>query len=129
MKKDFQKWHKTKSGINDTKGHRFYHEREVWWCSVGLNVGYEMDGKGKDFVRPILVIKGFSKEVFLCIPLTTKLKQGKYYCDIDLGDGQTRRVILSQIRLIDAKRLQEKITMIDIKQFEKIKKAVIAILA
>src|SRR3989344_6646831 len=109
MKKDFQKWHTLKQNIHNEKERRFYHEREIWWCSLGENVGFEQDGKGSDFARPILIIRGFNKEVFLCVPLTTKNKKGKYYADIDLGDKVIRKVILSQIRLIDSKRLQEKI--------------------
>ena len=29
----------------------FFHEREVWWCAVGVNVGTEVDGKNDDFER------------------------------------------------------------------------------
>ena len=103
----------------------FYHEREVWWCALGLNVGFEQDGKGEDFSRPVLVIKGFSKNILLCIPLTTKPKEGKYYHDINLGDGLARKVILSQIRLIDSKRLEEKICTLDEIQFGSIKQKII----
>lgn len=89
-----------------------------------MNVGFEQDGKGEDFSRPILVIKGFSKNVLLCIPLTTRLKEGKYYYDILLGDEIKRKVILSQIRLIDSKRLEEKICTIDERQFKTIKQKI-----
>ena len=122
-KKDFLIWHKTKAGIDDIRERPVFHSREVWWCSIGLNVGFEQDGKGKNFSRPVLIIRGFSKEVFLCIPLTTKLKEGKYYHAIDLGEGVLRRVILSQIRLLDSKRLQETITTIGEGEFNEIKKA------
>jgi len=118
MEKDFDKWHKVKRDIHKRETRPFYHEREVWWCSVGENVGFEMDGKGEDFTRPVLIIKGFSKEVFLCVPITTKLKTGKYYADINFGDGEARKVILSQIRLIDGRRLQEKIITLDEPHFK-----------
>lgn len=128
MEKDFQKWHNVKQEIHHIKERRFYHEREVWWCSIGANVGFEQDGKGPDFDRPVLVIKGFSREVFLCIPLTTKIKEGPYYHAISLGDGVPRMVILSQIRLVDSKRLQEKVATIDEAQFSAIKQAIIRLM-
>lgn len=128
MQKDFTAWHKSKTDIDSSIDRAFFHQREVWWCSIGSNVGFEQDGKGKNFARPVLILKGFSKEVFLCVPLTTKLKEGRYYHFIDVGDGIPRKVILSQVRLLDSKRLQEKIATVDEIQFSKIKKAVIRLL-
>jgi len=125
IKKDFNNWNQKKILLNNNRDSFFYHEREVWWCSLGVNVGFEQDGKGEDFSRPILVIKGFSRNVLLCIPLTTKPKEGKYYLDISLKDEIKRKVILSQIRLIDSKRLKEKICTIDKKQFRIIKQKII----
>ncbi len=130
MQKDFDSWNKIKKtiDINNNDSAPFYNEREVWWCSLGLNIGFEQDGKGKDYARPILVIKGFSKQVLLCLPLTTKQKEGKYYSNVDLKDGIQRKVILSQIRLIDSKRLQEKISTLDEIQFKEIKQKIIRLL-
>ncbi|MEK7157860.1 MAG: type II toxin-antitoxin system PemK/MazF family toxin, partial [Patescibacteria group bacterium] len=128
MKKDFGKWNNKKTEIDHANNPAFYHEREVWWCSTGLNVGFEQDGKGENFSRPVLIVKGFNKNVFLSVPLTTKAKDGKYYYRIDLGDGVSRKIILSQIRLLDSKRLQEKITTINKEQFSEIKKAIIQLL-
>ncbi|MEI6296407.1 MAG: type II toxin-antitoxin system PemK/MazF family toxin [bacterium] len=124
MEKDFDSWNEKKKIISNLNN-LFYHEREIWWCHLGINVGFEQDGKGSNFLRPILIIKGFSKNVLLCVPLTTKSKQGKYYSEIVLGDGLSRRVILSQLKMIDSKRLREKICMIDEEQFKKIKQKII----
>jgi mRNA interferase MazF len=125
MEKPFHKWSLIKQSIHSRSKRPFYHEREIWWCSMGVNIGFEQDGKGRNFTRPILIMKGFSKQVLLCVPLTTQLKQGKYYHDIFLDDNISRQVILSQIKLIDSKRLLEKITKIDERQFLDIKKAII----
>ena len=77
MKKDYQRWHEEKTAIEDSYGQRvFFHEREVWWCSIGFNVGFEQDGRGEKFARPVLVFKKFNKEVFWAIPLSTKIKTG-----------------------------------------------------
>jgi len=40
MKKDFQNWHKIKADIDQFRLSPFFREREIWWCSLGANVGY-----------------------------------------------------------------------------------------
>jgi len=125
MVKNFENWHRKKAKIDAKSNRPNFHEREVWWCALGVNVGFEMDGKGEDYARPVLIIKVFNKEIFVCIPLTTRQKIGKYYMPIDMGDGTERMVILSQIRLVDARRLEEKVATIKNEHFRAIKKAVI----
>jgi mRNA-degrading endonuclease toxin of MazEF toxin-antitoxin module len=108
MKKDFQKWHTKKEFLQDEKVRAFFHEREVWFCSLGENVGFEQDGSGEEFLRPVVVIKKFNQEVCWGIPLTKNQKKGQYYFSFQLND-KTSTAILSQIRLIDSKRLQYKL--------------------
>jgi mRNA interferase MazF len=57
MKKDFRKWHFRKKLVHESKNIPYFYEREIWWCSIGLNVGYEQDGKNDNFERPVLVLK------------------------------------------------------------------------
>lgn len=59
MTKEFIKWNSEKVLVHTDKVRPFFHEREVWWCSLGINVGFEQDGSGKDFLRPIVIIKKF----------------------------------------------------------------------
>jgi mRNA interferase MazF len=129
MKKDFKSWHTKKSSIHDDAHPRVYfNEREIWWCSLGANIGYEQDGKGDDFMRPVIILKQFNKEVFWALPLTTQTKNGKYYFPVDLRDGRERRAILSQLRLVDAKRLKKKLAVLPEVSFQELRKAVIALL-
>ena len=125
MEKDFQKWHKAKKELDKNLSRLFFHEREVWWCSIGLNIGFEQDGRGECFARPILIFKKFNNEVFWAIPLSTKIKKGKFYVSIELGDGVPRVVIISQLRLMDAKRLIDKMSTVSDANYKLIKKAVI----
>jgi hypothetical protein len=60
------------------KSHLFK-EREVWWCSIGLNVGDEEFGKGVQFARPVLVFKKLSANLFLGLPLSGQPKEGGWY--------------------------------------------------
>ena len=125
MEKDFQKWHKAKKELDKNLSRLFFHEREVWWCSTGLNIGFEQDGRGEYFARPILIFKKFNNEVFWAIPLNTKIKKGKFYVSIELGDGVPRVVIISQLRLMDAKRLIDKMSTVSDDNYKLIQKAVI----
>lgn len=127
MEKDFQQWNNRKTWINNKKPRAFFNERDVWWCSMGINIGFEQDGKGQQFSRPILVFKKFNNEIFWGIPLTTKVKENKFYLPISLKELGQQAVIVSQMRLIDSKRLLAKLSYINKEDYLKIKKAVIAL--
>lgn len=126
MKKDFKEWHFMKTEIEHADGTRlFFHEREVWWCSIGHNVGFEQDGKGDKFARPVLIFKKFNKEVFWALPISTRIKKSKFYAPVKLNDNVDRVAIISQLRLIDAKRLIDKIGVVGEANYKDIQKAVI----
>jgi hypothetical protein len=129
MKKDFEKWHDKKERIHAIEERPFFHTREVWWCSLGANVGYEEDGKNEKFARPVLVFKKFNNEIFWAIPLTLQVKKTeanmKFYSVIHLSDDIERLAILSQLRLIDAKRLIVKIDFISKKNYSEVQKTII----
>jgi mRNA-degrading endonuclease toxin of MazEF toxin-antitoxin module len=122
--KQFDTWNEQKKRIHYTDQHLFYHKREVWWCSLGVNVGFEQDGTGADFERPVLILRGFSAHVCLVLPLTTSSKKNPYHLPVGIVDNKKAFVIFSQLRLIDTRRLINKIGVIDEKSFENIRKAV-----
>ena len=124
MQKTFDEWNKRKKEVDNLIVRSLYHRREVWWCTLGTNIGFEQDGTGTGYQRPVLVIRGFSASVCLVVPLTTSLKDNKYHISAGVVDGKQAFVIISQIRLIDTKRLAEKIGYISIADFETIRKAV-----
>lgn len=128
MTKDFDRWNNEKKKVHNLSENKFYHPRDIWWCSLGVNVGFEQDGTGQDFERPVLVLRGFSKHVCLVIPLTTSHKENPYHINLGIIDGKPAAAIISQIRLIDTKRLINKIDVVNEKSFEEIKKAIKALL-
>ena len=129
MEKDFQKWHSEKASIHHDKKRPFFHVREVWFCSLGANVGFEQDGSGDRYLRPVLVLRKFNNEVLWVLPFTKHDKKGKYYFSVTISEGMApSAVILSQIRLIDAKRLQYKLGDVSEKDFLEIKKRLQAFL-
>lgn len=122
MKKDFKKWHGQKQEIENDRPRVFFNEREIWFCYLGENVGYEQDGRGDEFLRPVVVLKKFNNEVLWATPLTKTKKKSKYYFSFVFNAEKDMSVaILSQIRLVDAKRLKYKIGDIKISDFEILK--------
>jgi mRNA interferase MazF len=89
-----------------------FKEDEIWWCSIGMNVGVEIYGKGNKFARPVLIFKKFDGDSFLGLPLTSKTKEGTWHMPIHSGGGDGT-VLLAQARVFDARRLIKKIGMIN----------------
>ena len=123
MKKEFDLWNKRKKEINDGEPN-FYHVREIRWCSLGINVGFEQDGTSKTYKRPVLIVKGFSRHVCLVVPLTTSQKKNRYHMPVGVVEEKEAFAILSQIRLIDTKRLHDRLIVLDKNRFEEIRKAI-----
>ncbi|MFC1615269.1 type II toxin-antitoxin system PemK/MazF family toxin [Patescibacteria group bacterium] len=103
-KKDFDGWNIQKKITDNKENKKTFHEREAWFIKIGENVGFEQNGKGEKFLRPVIIYKKFSKNVFLGIPLTRAIKEGKFYSIFDFKSKKSN-AILSQIRLFDSKRL------------------------
>jgi len=117
----FIEWTKLKIRIHiSPEKELFFHEREIWWASLGVNIGFEQDGKNETFERPILVVKKFNRHVLWVLPLTSKERIGKYYYQIEY-QGEKSTVILSQLRLISSKRLIRKIRKLSSSEFKEIK--------
>ncbi|MEK7604624.1 MAG: type II toxin-antitoxin system PemK/MazF family toxin [Patescibacteria group bacterium] len=124
MRKDFDGWNEEKKAIDEHAHAPLYHEREIRWCRLGINIGFEQDGTGPGRSRPALILKAFSRSVCLVVPLTTSVKKNPYYIPIGAVGERAASVIISQLRLVDTKRLEQKITTLDKKTFMHIRKAV-----
>ena len=123
--KDFDAWNEEKKRTDANTAYLpLYHERQVRWCRLGANVGFEQDGSGEDFSRPVLILRGFSRHVCLIVPLTTSAKQNKYRVPVGIVDGVNAVALISQVRLIDTKRLDRHIATLDNETFDRIRKAV-----
>jgi mRNA interferase MazF len=103
---------------------KYFQERDVWWASIGINIGDEENGKHQKFERPVLILKKFNQHLILIVPLSSKLKNNnKYYHKIIIS-GQSGSVIVSQIRAISSKRLIRKMGQIDIKNFSALRQLI-----
>ena len=127
MKKDFWKWHEKKGEVNEAEGTALFHEREVWWCTLGTNIGFEQDGSGELFTRPVVILTKFNLDACLLVPLTAKPKKGKYYFDVGDVAGRKVAAVLSQLRFVDRKRLASKIATMDKNVFKALTRAVVTV--
>ena len=128
MQKDFDGWNREKKSINELEIGPFCYERELWWCRLGINIGFEQDGSDAKYNRPILILKRLSLQTCLVIPLTTSPNNHKFRPSVGLVLNKEARALLSQIKVIDTKRLFEKIGNLDRKIFNDIRKTAKAML-
>lgn len=102
-KKDFLNWTTQKEHIEQNMPETLaFSEGQIWWCSLGINVGSEQDGKNR-FERPVLVVKKFNNRMCWAIPITSKTKSGDHHLTLNTHEGGGT-LILSQMRLISVKR-------------------------
>jgi mRNA-degrading endonuclease toxin of MazEF toxin-antitoxin module len=121
MKKDFDNWNEIKKQT-DGELPRLYTVREIWWCQFGLNIGTEQNGSGERFLRPAVILRGFGTDACLVVPLTTSLREHPLRVSVGMVDGRQARANLSQIRIIDTRRLAEKVGFLDKAIFAELKK-------
>jgi mRNA interferase MazF len=121
MYKDFDKWNIEKQLVDKKKVNRdlFFHERELWWCSAGINIGVESNGKNENFERPMLIVKKFNADMLWVIPMTTKEKNDKYHYLIN-QELIKSWAVLSQLKTISTKRLLRKIGSVSELEFKEI---------
>ena len=123
IQKNFTAWNFKKIETDSKSIVPQFKIREIFWARVGENIGFEQSGSGHNFIRPVLILRKFNNHLFWGIPLTTAEKSGKYYLKFEFN-GKSQRAIISQLRLFDAKRLEQKIGTMSKFDFQKIEKAV-----
>lgn len=117
----YDNWNTTKKNLALVDRQVLFKESEVWWCSMGLNIGTETYGKGPGFKRPILIFKKLSTESCLILPITSKVKNGDWFTEVTILN-EKRWIMLYQIRMINIKRLESRIDTICEFDFKKVKK-------
>jgi len=122
MQRDFDRWNNIKKKTN-AEHPRLYTVREMWWCRLGVNVGTEQDGKGDWYVRPCVILRGFGPDACLVVPLTTSLRKHALRLPVGLVNGFQACANLSQIRVVDTRRLEEKIEFLEKDAFSRLRKA------
>jgi mRNA-degrading endonuclease toxin of MazEF toxin-antitoxin module len=120
--KKYDKWNEVKKDIVIKNKNLTFKVREIYWLSVGQNIGYEIYGKGDEYLRPVLILRKFSKESFLGIPLTSVSKNDMFHFEFTpINKVKINYAILSQIKLFSAKRIKSKMGKISQDDFKSLK--------
>ena len=112
-------WNGIKKELSMKPSNALFKEGEVWWISVGVNLGRESFGKGERFARPVLVFKKLTKDIFFGLPITSRENIGSWYIPIELP-GRSRLAMLHQARIFDRKRMLERMGALKEAEFEAI---------
>jgi len=99
-----QEWCKLKIALWGRQSKVVFKPGDIWWCSLGMNLGEEIFGKGAKFTRPVLIFRKFTNNSFLGLPLTKQ-----------------NWVMLNQARVLDKKRLTNRIGALDNSDFKKVR--------
>ena len=125
MEKDYTAWMAVKASLNNNLARPIgFKPRDIWICSIGENIGFEEDGIGSLFVRPVLILKAFSNVMCHIVPLSTTGKRGNFYYEFDGQTGKVSVALLTQSRVVDSSRLRRKIGVVSKKDFAEIKERI-----
>ena len=111
--KKYDDWNRVKKKINEKEKLITYKERDIFWANIGENIGFEQNGKGSDFMRPILVFRKFTNKMFLGVPLSTQLRDGSFFFQFQFLEDKRSTALLVQAKMFDVKRLDRRIGMIN----------------
>jgi len=115
-----KEWCKLKVALRNKQDKVVFKQGDIWWCSLGMNLGEEMFGKGTRFTRPILIYRKFIGKSFLGLPITKQEKKGSWYVEITIH-GEKRWIMLNQARALDKKRLTNRMGALDGADLKKVR--------
>lgn len=115
-----QEWCTLKIALWNNQSKVVFKQGDIWWCSLGMNLGEEMFGRGPKFRRPVLIFRKFTGNSFMGLPITRQERQGSWYVEITIH-GEKRWIVLNQARILDKKRLTNRIGELDSADFKKVR--------
>ena len=118
---EYDKWNEVKKKTSQKIRKLGLKPREIFWVKIGKNIGSEEYGKDSEFVRPVIIIRKLTSDLFLGIPLTSTLKNNDYfhqfiYTNKTRGDIENTAMIL-QLRTFSIKRVLSKIGKVNQEEF------------
>lgn len=112
MPKPFDAWNEKMKALDATHPRVFAHQREIWWCSLGVNIGVETDGKNKDFERPVVIMRVYNLDAVLVLPITSKKGDNRFHFRSETKSRGQLWIKLTQARVVSVKRLTRKVDVI-----------------
>ncbi len=128
MMEKFLNWFRKKTHISQQTLPADFHVSvgEIWWCSLGENVGIEINGKGDNYLRPVLILKVFNRQHVWVVPLSSQ-EQSQFHIKISsLSTSVT--IVVSQLRAVSTLRLFRYVNTISVDDFHFITDSIIELL-
>ncbi len=100
----FDQWNSLKKQLDCKEKIIDFYEGNIYFMSVGQNIGHEIYGKNELFLRPVLVYKKLTNTTFLGIPLTSQNKEGSYFFEFSYKKNKRSVALLHQMRVYDIRR-------------------------
>ena len=121
---EYDIWNSIKKETNNNKRKLGIKPRDIFWAKIGQNVGFEQNGKGDNFARPVIIVRKLTSELFLGIPLTSTIKEGDYFHSFQYNNHSNGLVqnsaLILQIRVFSIRRLMNRTGIINQKDFDEI---------
>ena len=121
MDNKFDIWNEVKKEADKTERQIGFKKREIFWVRIGQNIGSEEFGKGNEFQRPVLIVRVLNANLFIGVPLTSKIKENNdYFQEIIFNTKKgisTNSAMLLQVKTFDKKRLMGKIGKLNKEDF------------
>jgi len=123
--KKYDEWNEVKKQTSLKKRKLGIKPREIFWVKIGQNIGDEEFGKGEEFLRPVIVVRQLTSDLFFGIPTTTTLKcDNDYFHKISYKDTSKKEItstaMLLQFKTFSKKRILSKLGKIEANEFDKI---------
>ena len=93
--KIFVAWTKIKVMVHLSEREIYPKIKEIWWASLGQNIGVEINGKNENFERPVAVIKVFNRFGVLVAPISSTVKEDKYCVHFINNEGEEKIINIS----------------------------------
>ena len=121
--KQFDKWNEVKKRTDEIERRLKISPRDIYWLKIGQNIGHEEFGKGKEFLRPVIVIRQLTSDLFVGVPTTTSKKDSNdYFHNINYLNHKKDEVhsvaMLLQFRTYSKKRLLSKMGTVNKNEFD-----------
>jgi mRNA-degrading endonuclease toxin of MazEF toxin-antitoxin module len=115
----YDEWNIRKKVLAVKDNNLYAHEREIFWCSLGCNIGVETNGSGDYFERPVIIMKVYNNQSALILPITSKNKADRFHFKISVKNKDAW-VKVTQARTVSTLRLRKKIEYLHKETFSKL---------
>ena len=119
---EYDEWNEVKKEIASNNRKVGIKPREIFWIKMGQNIGSEEFGKGKNFARPVIIIRKLTSDLFIGIPTTTTLRDNDYFHSFSYTNKQKGLVDSSAMILLlkafSIQRLMNRVGLVNKKDFD-----------